>query len=109
MTGERGIIIERNLLLKPCLKSQQIVEGQLYGDDIYGVTVIINNNENMYKKFQLMYLMNQLKPVRCTLKLVYLDKGAILDGYTYMDINAAIGCEEKLSALDFGARVGQRL
>lgn len=109
ITGEKAIIIERNLLPQPVSESQRAVENELYGDDIYGVTVIIKNSKDQYKKSQILYLMNQLKPARCTLKIVYLDIGAVLDGYTYIDINAGICGEEKPLGMDLGARIGQVL
>lgn len=109
LTKEKGIIIEKNLLPQPCSENQRIVENRLYGDDIYGVTVLIKNRKNMYKKSHIQYLLNQLKPVRCVLKLVYLDIGSTLDSYTYLDINAGICVEEKSAGLDCGARLGQML
>lgn len=109
LTEEKGIIIEKNLLPEPCSESQRIVENRLYGDDIYGVTVLIKNRKNLYKKSHIQHLLNQLKPVRCVLKIVYLDVAATLDSYTYMDINAGICAEEKPAGLDCGARLGQML
>lgn len=109
LTEEKGIILERNLMPKPCSESQKTVENQLYGDDIYGVTVLIKNVKGMYKKSHIKHLLNQLKPVRCKLKIVYLDVSSALDGYTYMDVNSGICEEEKAAGLDCGARLGQIL
>lgn len=105
VTGEKGIIIERNLLPKPWSKAQETVENCLYGDDIYGVTVLIKSEDSPYKKSHIQHLLNQLKPVRCVLKIVYLDVDATLDSYTYMDINAGIGRKETPEGLDCGCKL----
>ncbi len=107
ITGEKGIIVERNLLPEPCSDVRRLVEDNLYGDDIYGVTVLIKRGNTLYKKSQIQHLLNQLKPVRCVLKIVYLDTCSTLDGYTYMDINAGIYEEKKTAGLDWGAGIGQ--
>lgn len=109
MTGEKAIIIEKNLMPAAETESQKSVENCLYGNDIYGVTLLIKSSTGRYKKSHLLHLLNQLKPARCDLKIIYLDVGGVLDGYTYMDINACISSEEKLSPMDFGARIGQVL
>ena len=39
-------------------------------------------------KTQLLYILNQFKPVRCRINLKYLEENGDLDSLVYMDMNA---------------------
>ena len=63
----------------------------LYGDGMYDVTLLIHSYVPESQKSQLMFLLNQFKPVRCRLKVKYLEPSGSLDGHVYMDMNACVG------------------
>lgn len=107
LTGERPVIIERNLMPAANDKERGELENRLYGSDIYDVTVIIVGGKKQYRHSQLLFLLNQMKPVRCRLKLICADKSSQLDSYTYLDINGSICGGVRYEAMDEGMEINK--
>ncbi len=84
---EQTYIVERNLLSASQLKGAE----SLYGTTPYDFSILINakSNENLISKLQM--LIEQLKPVRSRVNIVFLKDCDTLDGFTYLDINSSIG------------------
>ncbi len=94
--GEKAIILEKNVLRDDVqTKDTQFYE-ELYGKGIYDVTMLIRTFVPENQKSQLLFLLNQFKPVRSNLIIRFLDAKGNLDSHTYMDMNAYI--EETESA-----------
>ena len=87
---EKPIILEKN-------KMTDYIEGndykefeRLYGKSNFDVTILIQQEITELQKNQLMFLLEQYKPIRCRLNVVGLKKMGTLDSYSYMDMNAGI-------------------
>ena len=97
--GEKVIILEKNVMQKNTqAENQEIYEG-LYGKGIYDVTLLIHTYVPENQKSQLMFLLNQFKPIRTNLKIKFLDQKGSLDGHVYMDMNAQV-MDTQVVALD---------
>ena len=63
---------------------------ELYGDGTYDVTMLIHTYVPEHQKSQMLFLLNQFKPVRCRLKIRFLDQKGTLDSHSYLDMNAVV-------------------
>lgn len=88
--GETPIILERNVMNRYLRQSQADVYNNLYGSNPYDVTLLIKSNVELEKRRQLLHLLEQFKPVRCRLSVVFLENAGVLDGYSYLDHNAYV-------------------
>ena len=86
--GEKPTIIERCLMDKYIRHEDRQHFDDLYGDNPYDVTLLVNNFVSERKKEQLLHLLDQFKPIRTRLNVVFLDQNGVLDGHSYMDKNA---------------------
>lgn len=88
--GEKVIILEKNVMREDTqAQDQKLYEG-LYGDGTYDVTMLISTYVPERQKSQLLFLLNQFKPVRSRLKIRFLEAKGNLDEHTYMDMNAYV-------------------
>ena len=88
---EKVIILEKNVFHMNTQAENRHLYENLYGDGLYDVTLLIHTYVPENQKSQLMFLLNQFKPVRCRLKIKYLEPSGSLDGHVYMDMNACVG------------------
>lgn len=88
--GEIPIILERNIMNRYVRKTETEVYNNLYGSNPYDVTLLIKSNVELGKRRQLLHLLEQFKPVRCRLAVVFLENTGVLDGYSYLDHNAYV-------------------
>ena len=64
------------------------------------MTILTHQVLNETLKNQLMYVLNQYKPIRSNLYVVQLQKTGMLDAYSYLDMNARIPEKGKASLDD---------
>lgn len=88
--GERAVILERNMMQQYIPAGEQETYGRLYGTSPYDVTMLIGSEVELNQRAQLMFLLQQFKPVRSRMKIVFLTKNGFLDSYSYLDVNARI-------------------
>ena len=86
--GETPIIVEKNSLSGYIRSEDNAVMDRLYGSSVHDVTLLLTGYVDEKKRAQLLYLLKQFKPIRTRLRIVLLQKIGILDGYSYMDMNA---------------------
>ena len=67
-----------------------IVENRLQDGGIFDVTVMINTKLSEDLRHQLMFLLDQFRPLRTRIRLLQMEKEAVMDGNSYLDMNAAI-------------------
>lgn len=103
---ERPIIVERSLISEQCTQVEAELYDRLYGTEGFDVTVLIGSKEEETLKSQLLYLLNQFKPVRSRLNIVFYGKCGILDSYCYLDLNAGI-CSTPRADLDRNNAIGR--
>lgn len=97
--GETPIIVEKNSLSGYVRNEDDRVMNRLYGRSVHDVTLMVTGYVDEKKRAQLLYLLKQFKPVRTRLRIVFLQETGILDGYSYMDMNART-FEQKIGTLD---------
>ena len=88
--GETPVIVERNVMNKYLRQSETEVYNDLYGYNPYDVTLLINAKIELEKRIQLLRLLEQFKPVRCRLAVVFLENTGVLDGYSYLNHNTYV-------------------
>ncbi len=88
--GEKVIILEKNVLREDTQANSQKLYEELYGDGTYDVTMLVHTYVPEHQKSQLLFLLNQFKPVRSRLKVRFLEPKGDLDSHTYMDMNAFV-------------------
>lgn len=97
-------IIERSRLegyIPDALKSTY---QRLYGDCAQDVTILVKIPEDESLQLQVMYLLRQFKPVRSRIRLVFCQSCSKLDGYCYLDYNAAL-VQKGYACADDGGRM----
>lgn len=87
---EKPIILEKNRMADYIDSSGYKEFERLYGKSNFDVTILIYQELTELQKNQLMFLLEQYKPLRCKLHLIGLKKMGTLDSYSYMDMNAGI-------------------
>ncbi len=90
---DEDVIILENNTIQSYIESDDITESELLAGGIYDVNILIRTPLTDTDRHQLLYLLNQFKPVRCRLHLIALKDTANLDGEVYLDMNAVISGE----------------
>lgn len=88
--GEKPVILERNMMSPYLTQSETEVYNDLYGDGPYDVTMLVISRVELTTRRQLIHLLEQFKPVRCRLAVVFLGSTGVLDDYNYLDNNAYV-------------------
>lgn len=88
--GEEPTILERNLMRRYESSAQRKVNDSLYGDSPYDVTLLLSSAVDEHKKEQLRHLLEQFIPVRCRLRILFVEDRGVLDTHSYLDRNAVV-------------------
>lgn len=88
--GEEVLILERNIMSAYIRKEQLEQMNRLYGRSVHDVTILLSTPLSEVRKTQLLFLLNQFRPIRSRLHVVCLRSTSILDSYCYLDKNARI-------------------
>ena len=89
VTGEKPVILENNTI-KEYLEKGEMSESELIAGGIYDVNILIQKTLSDTDRQQMIYLLNQFKPLRSRLHLIQLRDTPTLDDEVYMDMNAII-------------------
>ena len=76
-----------------------LLENRLQDGRIFDVTIMINRKISEELRHQLTFILDQFKPLRTRIRLLQMEKEAIMDGNSYLDVNASIP-KEKHVVLD---------
>ncbi len=90
LLGKPAVIVERNTTEDYMPKEQIESFNRLYGTSLFDVTVMIEERLDERKKSQLEFILKQFLPIRCTLRIVELNRSGLLDSYSYLDVNARV-------------------
>ncbi len=90
ITGEKPIVLEQNTIVSYEMKEKSEKIESLKPSDRYGVTVLLDKPLDEEKKTFLFHLLNQFCPIRSRIKLIELSKDSMLDGNSYLDMNAMV-------------------
>lgn len=88
--GDEAHIIERNRLRGYIPSDIRETCQKLYGSAMQDVVILVKRPENEKLQSQIMYLLQQFKPVRSCIRLVFSERCNNLDSYCYLDYNAAL-------------------
>ena len=69
-------------------------ENRLNDGGIFEVTVLVNRRLTEQLRHQLLFLLDQFKPLRTRIRILQMEKEAVMDGNSYLDMNAAIPSEK---------------
>ena len=69
-------------------------ENRLNNGEIFEVTILINRKLTEQLRHQLVFLLDQFKPLRVKIRLLQMEKEAVMDGNSYLDMNATIPAEK---------------
>lgn len=101
--GEPVVVLESNVMKAYVEETEQEQFKKLYGDSPYDVTILINRHVTEALKSRLMLLINQYRPIRSRIHIVYLKEAGNMDYHTYMDMNARM-IREDAGQLDTDAQ-----
>lgn len=79
--GEKAIILEKNKMEEYNKKGLK---------EVYDIILLVRTEVEQDKRTKLKFLFEQFKPIRCSMKILFLRKGGNMDVHTYMDMNAMI-------------------
>lgn len=88
--GDEAHIIEQNRMRGYIPIELKDTCQKLYGSAMQDVTILIKRQEDEKLQSQMMVLLQQFKPVRSRIRLVFSDRCNNLDSYCYLDYNAAL-------------------
>lgn len=88
--GEDVVVLERNKMENHIPSTDSSIYKRLYGDTIYDVVIIVKHKEDEKLWAQLLVILEEFKPVRSRIKLVFSENNINLDSYCYMDFNASL-------------------
>ena len=83
-------MLEQNVMKEYITREESLEFGKLYGTSPYDVTILVQKPVSEALRFQLMFLLNQFRPVRSKIRIVSMDDKGMLDAHSYLDINARV-------------------
>lgn len=96
--NEKVIILENNTI-KSYMERENGTEATSLAGGIYDVNILIRTPLSDTDRHQLLYLLDQFKPIRSRLHLIPLSDASVLDEQIYLDMNAVIS-GDSIGALD---------
>ena len=90
--NEDPVILESNTV-RSYLERGEMHESEVMAGGVYDVNILIRTPLSDTDKQQLLFLLNQFKPIRSCLHLIQLKETSVLDDEVYLDMNAVIGGE----------------
>lgn len=103
--GEEVVILESNTI-KSYMEKEDMVAMGIFEGGIYDINILIRKNLSETDRFQLLYLINQYKPLRSHIHLIQLKDTPVLDDEIYLDMNAVIS-GESVGEMDNGMTLSE--
>lgn len=101
LLGEKVHVLEQNVMKEYITREEAKDFMNLYGRSPYDVTILVNRPISETLRFQLMFFLNQFRPVRSHIRIVAMENKGKLDSHSYLDINAKIFKQDE-GSLDEG-------
>ncbi len=89
LLGERPLILEQNMI-KAYEEKGEILGEAFQKGSIYDVNILIRKKLSERERFQLLFLIDQFKPIRARIHIIQLREGGVLDSNVYLDMNARV-------------------
>ncbi len=96
---EEPVMIEHNLVRAWLKEENQDYPPDFKPKGVYDVTILIRKRITEEVRHQIMYMVNQFKPVRTHILIAQMDENVIIDSNTYLDVNSKLP-EKKNAILD---------
>ena len=71
-----------------------LLENRLQDGGVFDITILVNRKLTEELRHQLMFILDQFRPLRTRIRLLQMQKEAVMDGNSYLDMNAAIPSEK---------------
>jgi len=71
-----------------------LYENRLTNGEFLNITILIDKKLTEQLRHQILFMLDQFKPVRVKVKLMQMEREAVIDGNNYLDINASIPAEK---------------
>lgn len=97
--GEEPVIIEHNLVRAWLNEENNDYPPDFKPKGVYDVTILINKRITEELRHQIIYMVDQFKPVRTRINIAQMDENVIIDSNTYLDVNSKLP-EKKNAILD---------
>ncbi|MCR5773935.1 MAG: phage tail protein [Lachnospiraceae bacterium] len=97
--GERAMVIEHNQVRGWTGQENTEVPKSFKAKGIYDVTILVNKHLTEDLRHQILFVLEQFKPVRTRINITQLDETPITDSNTYLDVNTRLP-EESGAVLD---------
>lgn len=88
--GEKVILVEKNIASQYVEDEEKEAFDILYGDGPFEATMLIRSEVTPNLRAQLLFLLDQFKPIRCHLHVVFLDDNSKMNAHCYLDVNAKL-------------------
>ncbi|MDE7432557.1 MAG: phage tail protein I [Lachnospiraceae bacterium] len=79
--GEKAVILEKSKM--EMYKKKGVKES-------FDIIILVKTEVEQDRRVKLKFLFEQFKLVRCSMKILFLSKGTVMDAHTYLDMNAVI-------------------
>lgn len=103
---DEDVIILENNTIKSYIETEDLLDSDYMTGGIYDVNILIRTPLTDTDRHQLLYLLEQFKPIRCRLHLIQLKDSADIDGEVYLDMNAVIS-GESVGYMDDGMMIDE--
>lgn len=96
---EKAIVIEHNQVKSRLEEEEMEIPDNFRKKGIYDVTVLVKRHLTEELRHQILFILDQFKPVRTRINITQLDEAPTADSNTYLDVNFTLP-EEKGARLD---------
>ncbi len=73
-----------------------LFENRFHDGGAFNVTVLVNRKLTEELRHQIMFILDQFRPIRTKIRLLQMEREAVMDGNSYLDLNAAIPSKKHL-------------
>ncbi len=73
-----------------------ILENRMQGGGVFDITILVNRKLTEELRHQLTFMVDQFKPLRTKLRILQMEHEAVMDGNSYLDMNAAIPADKQM-------------
>ena len=73
-----------------------LLENRVQGGQVFDVTILVNRKLTEELRHQLTFMVDQFKPLRTKIRILQMEREAVMDGNSYLDMNAAIPADKQM-------------
>lgn len=72
-----------------------LLENRMQNGGVFEITILVKRRLTEELRHQVMFMVDQFKPLRTQIRILQMEKDVVLDGNSYLDMNASIPQERK--------------